>query len=124
MIEQLVSVDDQRARRVYFDALVSLQAGRSTLLHMLGDARWFVVRNAADLLGKMKVHEAEKPLTALLRHGDERVRQSAQVALMRLGTPHSLQAIRDAMRDGSPQLRIQAAAALAARPDVRTDSTF
>ena len=124
VIEQLVAVADQSERRIYFDALVSLRAGTSTLLHMLGDARWFVARNAADLLGEMQVREAEQPLIALLRHGDERVRQSAQVALMRLGTPRALQSIQDAMRDGTPSVRIQAAAALAARQDVRTDSTL
>jgi hypothetical protein len=46
-----------RERRVYFDALVSLRAGTSTLLHMLGDARWFVARNAVDLLGEMQVRK-------------------------------------------------------------------
>ena len=117
VIEQLVAEEGRKERRVYFDALVHLQAGIPTLIHMLGDARWYVARNAATLLGEMQAREAERSLVGLLHHDDERVRHAATVALMRLGTARSLPTITEALKDGAPQIRMQAAAALAGRAE-------
>lgn len=109
LIEQLVAAEERSERRVYFDALLHLRAGVPTLLHMLGDPRWFVARNAAVLLGELESVEAEQPLSELLHHDDERVRHAATIALMRLGTPGSMPAIQHALRDSAPQIRMQAA---------------
>jgi HEAT repeat protein len=124
LIEQIAAVSGQSDRRAYFDALLRLQAGVPTLIHMLGDARWFVARNAAELLGEMQAKEAEPQLTELLRHGDDRVRRAATAALMRLGTSRAMQAIQDALKDGAPAMRMQAAAALLTRKDVKTAATL
>jgi HEAT repeat protein len=113
LIEQLVAAEERSERRVYFDALLELRAGVPTLLHMLGDPRWFVARNAAVLLGELGTPAAEQPLSELLHHDDERVRHAATIALMRLGTARSMPAIEQALRDGAPQIRLQAAAILA-----------
>jgi HEAT repeat protein len=124
LIEQIAAISGQSERRVYFDALLQLQSGIPTLIHMLGDARWFVARNAAELLGEMQAREAEPQLTELLRHGDDRVRRAATSALMRLGTARAMQAIQDALKDGAPAMRMQAAAALVTRNDVKTAATL
>ncbi|HTK48615.1 MAG TPA: HEAT repeat domain-containing protein [Gemmatimonadaceae bacterium] len=124
LIEQIAAISGQSERRVYFDALLQLQSGIPTLIHMLGDARWFVARNAAELLGEMQAREAEPQLTELLRHGDDRVRRAATSALMRLGTARAMQAIQDALKDGAPAMRMQAAAALVTRKDVKTAATL
>lgn len=115
LIDQLVHAEERAERRVYFDALLELRAGVPTLLHMLGDARWFVARNAAALLGELGSPEAEQPLSELLHHDDERVRHAATIALMRLGTSRSMPAIEQALHDSAPQIRIQAAAILVER---------
>jgi HEAT repeat protein len=120
VVEQLATVSAQADRRIYFDALIALQAGVPTLLHMLGDSRWYVARNAADLLGEMQAREAEQPLSAMLKHQDERVRRAVTGALMRLGTPRAMRAIEEALKSDAPQMRMQAAAALVSRRDVRT----
>ena len=120
LIDQLVHAEERSERRVYFDALLELKAGVPTLLHMLGDPRWFVARNAAALLGELAAPEAEQPLSELLHHDDERVRHAATIALMRLGTSRSMPAIEQALHDGAPQIRIQAAAILVER---RTEAT-
>jgi HEAT repeat protein len=117
VIERLAAEEGRKARLLFFDVLVQLQAGVPTLLHMLGDARWYVARNAAALLGEMQAREAEKPLAGLLHHDDERVRHAATVALMRLGTPRSMPTIQEALRDSAPQMRMQAAAALVGRKE-------
>jgi len=115
LIDQLVHAEERAERRVYFDALLELRAGVPTLLHMLGDARWFVARNAAALLGELGASEAEQPLSELLHHDDERVRHAATIALMRLGTSRSMPAIEQALHDGAPHIRMQAAAILVER---------
>jgi hypothetical protein len=117
VIERLAAEEGRKARLVFFDVLVQLQAGVPTLLHMLGDARWYVARNAAALLGEMQAREAEKPLSGLLHHDDERVRHAATVALMRLGTARSMPTIQEGLRDGASQIRMQAAAALVGRKE-------
>jgi HEAT repeat protein len=91
---------------------------------MLGDARWYVARNAADLLGELNAVEAEGPLAELLKHDDERVRRAATNALAKLGTPHANLALKRALRDSSPQVRATAAAGLAtSRPATRGTRT-
>ncbi|MEO8619841.1 MAG: HEAT repeat domain-containing protein, partial [bacterium] len=122
LIEQIAAVAHQRDRRIYFDALLQLPNGVPALVHMLGDDRWSVVRHAAELLGELQAAGAEQALMALLRHEEERVRRSATGALMRLGTPRALQAIQQALQDAAPQTRMQAAAALVSRKDVRTSA--
>lgn len=118
VIEELIGASDRADRRVYFDALTDLKAGVGTLLHMLGDSRWFVVRNAAVLLGEINAREAEQPLVALLEHADERVRHAAVVALIRLGVSLSLPAVTQVLRDHSSDVRIQVALALGLRREV------
>jgi HEAT repeat protein len=117
VIEQLAAEEGRRERLSYFEALVQLKAGVPTLLHMLGDARWYVARNAAALLGEMQAREAEQPLAALMHHDDERVRHAAIVSLMRLETPRTFPTIQQALRDVAPALRMQAAAALVGRKE-------
>ena len=124
LIEQLTAAQSLSDRRIYFDCLVRLHAGVPALVHMLGDARWYVARNAADLLGEMQVPEAETPLAELLKHDDDRVRRAATTALAKLGTPKAVQALRNALRDTSPQVRMQAAAGLAARKGVKSAATL
>jgi hypothetical protein len=122
LIEQLAAEEGRKERLSYYDALVHLQAGIPTLIHMLGDARWYVARNAAALLGEMQAREAEKPLAALLHHDDERVRHAATISLMRLGTARSLPTIQEGLKDGAPQIRMEAAAALVGRRESNVTS--
>ena len=124
LIEQLTQAQSLGDRRIFFDALVSLKAGVAALIHMLGDARWYVVRNAADLLGEMEAQEADAPLAELIRHSDERVRRAAVTALARIATPKALQALHDALVDSSAQVRMQAAAGLATRKQSKSAATL
>lgn len=122
LVEQMATATHQGDRRIYIDALARTKAGVPSLLRALNDTRWFVVRNAAGALGELQVADAEHPLSELLKHGDERVRKGATTALMRLGTPHAMDMIQRALTDPVAQTRIQAAAALAARKDMRTSA--
>jgi HEAT repeat protein len=86
LAEALIAAPSIGDRRVYYDALIRMRSGIRTVMHMLGDTRWFVARNAAELLGELKVTEAEAELTPLLEHADDRVRSAAAVALARIGS--------------------------------------
>ena len=124
LIDQLTSAQSLSDRRVFFDALVKLNAGVPALIHMLGDARWYVARNAADLLGEMQAEEAQGPLSELLKHDDDRVRRAAITALAKLSSPKALDSLRIAMRDSSPQVRMQAAAGMGTRKGLRSAGTL
>jgi HEAT repeat protein len=120
VIELLTEEGSASDRHVYLDILPRLQTGVPTLVHMLGDTRWFVVRNAADLLGEMKVQSAESALLPLLEHADDRVRKSAANALINLGTTAGFRAVCEMLQAESPKTRVHAAMALSSRRDERS----
>ena len=124
LIEQITQAQTSDDRKTLFEVLVELPNAVPALVRMLGDSRWFVVRNAADLLGEMVATRAEEALVALLRHSDDRVRRSATNALLKLGTPNAFKGIYDAVSDTSPEVRMQAAVAIATKKDGRTSATL
>jgi HEAT repeat protein len=124
LIEQITQAQTADDRKTLFDVLRELPAAVPALVRMLGDSRWFVVRNAADLLGEMVATGAEEALVGLLRHSDDRVRRSATNALLKLGTPNAVKGIYEAVSDTSPEVRMQAASAIATRKDGRTSATL
>lgn len=122
VIELLTQAPTATDRRAYFTLLLSLNAGIPTLMRMLDDDRWYVVRNAVDLLGELGAQDAEPAMLKLLSHADERVRQSATVALLRLDSPAGRSAVLGAVQSDSPAVRQQAVAALGTRKDANTAS--
>ena len=111
LIEQLNAAQSLAERRVYFDALRKVNAGVQVLIHMLGDSRWYVVRNAADLLGEMSAADAEPKLTELLQHDDDRVRKAAVSALSKMTGAGAVKGLAASLDDGAPGVRVRAAAA-------------
>ncbi|MGQ0641092.1 MAG: HEAT repeat domain-containing protein [Gemmatimonadaceae bacterium] len=114
LIELMTAANTPGERRAYRDALAGCPHAAPMLGHMLGDPQWFVVRNAAELLGEMGVHEVDGKLVETLNHPDARVRRAATGALARLGTPRALHALQDMLRDANPDIRRQAALGLGA----------
>jgi HEAT repeat protein len=112
VIEELVESESMNERRVYFDTLLRLPTALPRIITLLGDSRWYVARNAADLIAEMPTPDAELPLARLLKHDDERVRRAAAVALGKVGTASAFSALRSALGDESPQVRLAAAAGL------------
>lgn len=124
MVEQITQAVTPADRKQLLELFRALEHAVPALTRMLGDSRWFVVRNAADLLGQLEAREAEGALMELLRHADERVRRAATNALMRLGSPDTLRGAYEAVTDTSPQVRMEAAANLSVRKDARTAATL
>jgi HEAT repeat protein len=124
VVEQITQAPTNEDRKTLFEVFRELKDAVPALKRMLGDSRWFVVRNAADLLGEMVATDAEDALVLLLRHSDDRVRRSATNALLKLGTPDAMKGIYEAVNDKSPDVRIQATAAIATKKDVKTSNTL
>jgi hypothetical protein len=120
LIAHLMAADTIEQRRVFFDAIVELRAGIPMLIDALGHPQWFVVRNAACLLGEMKAEQADGALARLLEHRDERVREAAAGALAELETPTARAALRRMLQDHSPSVRLHAAGAFAAAGSATT----
>jgi len=111
LVQELLATDDALSRRTYFDSIVAMDVGATQLYDALKDSRWYVVRNAASLLGEMGVEHADETLIPLLHHDDQRIRIAVARALMRLRTIKSLQALHTVIQDSNGELRRLAAAA-------------
>jgi HEAT repeat protein len=125
VVELLTHARTEEDRQTYYKILLTLRAGVPSLILMLGDPRWHVVRDAAELLGEMKAAEAEGSLTPLLRHSDERVRRAAAHALVQIGTGTAVRAVQRAVSDteNTAEVRQEAASALGRRRGERTSAT-
>lgn len=119
LIAHLMAAQTIEERRTFYEAIVRLRAGIPMLIDALGHAQWFVVRNAACLLGDMRVAGADVALAGLLDHADARVREAAAGALTRLDTPQSRAAILRMLRDRSAAVRQHGALGFAAGTQAR-----
>ena len=111
LISELLTSESLALRRATFDVLIEMQSGTSEMVALLQDEQWFVVRNAACLIGAVGARFAEPDLIAALKHADERVRAAVVTALLQLDTTTSRSTVRAAIRDSSPEVRRRAARA-------------
>ncbi|MGQ0646331.1 MAG: HEAT repeat domain-containing protein [Gemmatimonadaceae bacterium] len=112
LIELLTSAESASDRRAYRDAVRQCPSAAEPLVQLLRDHRWYVVRNAAELLGEMNATESDQELINTLRHRDARVRHAATLALIKLGTPRALHTIVRALGDPDASVRLKAALGL------------
>jgi HEAT repeat protein len=108
LIELMVSSHAASERRAYRSVLAQCPAAAEPLANLLDDGRWFVVRNAAELLGEMGIRAADATLIATLKHPDARVRRAAAGALTRLGTVRGVNALQHLLGDTNAAVRLQA----------------
>lgn len=119
LIDLLISSDVSAERRAYRDALGANPASVSALLHLLGDERWYVVRNAVELLGELAPADVDARVAGVMSHPEPRVRRAAAIALGRLGTSRAMLALMQALEDESPEVRRHAAHAIGAARNTR-----
>lgn len=108
LLQLLVAATSGSQRRTLYEAILAIKDGYSHLITALGHPSWFVVRNAAALLGEGGVTTADEALCVLLSHEDSRVRRAAVTALGELETPAALRALHHAV--GDPHGCVRAAA--------------
>ncbi len=119
LIDLLIGSDSTTERYAYRAALAKCPAAVPALVHLLRDPRWYVVRNAADLLGELAPPDADAQLAGILGHGEPRVRRAAVTALARLATPRAVLALLQAVHDSSAEVRLQVALGLGAMRNPR-----
>ena len=114
LVEQLIASNVTSERRALRHAIARCPSAAPLLMHLMGDTRWYVVRNAVELLGELGSREAEAVLVGALGHSDARVRRSAVAALARIGTARGMSAVPPLLADTNAAVRLQAAHAIAA----------
>ena len=112
LMDLLIAAESATERRAYRDAILQCPAAAVPLVHQLRHPQWYVVRNAADLLGEMNIVDADASLIETLEHSDPRVRRAATLALIRLGTPKAMHTIVRALSDAESSVRLKAARGL------------
>ena len=115
MLNVLVTASVMEDRRMAFDLLRQMSEGSEQLVKMLGHHEWYVVRNVAELAGELGLEEAVPALAQHLGHDDERVRKAAALALAKIGTGATSEPLRRALRDKSPEVRMQVALGVGGR---------
>jgi HEAT repeat protein len=124
VVAQLGGATSIAERRVFYDVLGKLEYAVPVLLRKLADDRWYVVRNAVELLGALGDVTVEPQVASALSHADERVRRAAALSLAKLGTPSAQRDLYHAMQKVSDPVRHVAATAIATREGDRAVATL
>jgi hypothetical protein len=114
LVEAMIAAQTATDRRALRTAVALCPLAAAPLAHLLGDNRWYVVRNAVELLAEMQIVEADAKLAAAAKHPDHRVRRSVASALARLGTQRAQLALPQLVADRAPEVRLQAVLGLSA----------
>jgi hypothetical protein len=112
LIDLLINSETVTARHAYRSALSQCPAAIPALVQLIGDSRWYVVRNSIELLAEFAPPDADVKIAATLAHSEPRVRRAAAAALAKLATPRAMLALLQAAQDPAPEVRLQVALAL------------
>lgn len=113
LVRELTSASDLSARRAYRDTLVALDAlGVPLLEDMIGDQRWFVVRNMVGILAEIRSADAAEHFARTIHHADARVRRETILALSKYGDEQAVPLLVKGLGDREPSLRAAAALGL------------
>lgn len=113
LVRELVGATDVSARRAYRDALVALDhVGVPLLEEMIGDERWFVVRNMVGILGEIRSADAVEHFRRTIEHSDARVRRETVLALSKVGGEEAVPLLAKGLNDRETALRGAAALGL------------
>jgi len=113
----LMAAPDVHERRLLFDVAAALPDIVLVAREHIGNGTWYVVRNAAALLGESKQAAAVDDLTRLLKHGDARVRMAAVVALGKIGGQTAMTRLESVLFDPSVDVRNRALSIVFSAPD-------
>jgi HEAT repeat protein len=107
LLDLLVGAKTYAERRALIEVLRGVDSGLDIVVSMLNHHEWYVVRNAADLVGDLKIDEGVEALGKSCRHSDKRVRQSVGTALAKIGKPATVKYLSIVIRDRDPQVRAE-----------------
>jgi HEAT repeat protein len=110
LTSRLADSENAKERRAVFSVLTHFSSAIPVFVHMLGDRRWYVVRNAADLLAQFEAPDADMALIDALGNADPRARRSVVAALSRIPSRRAQSSLRRSLQDKAPEVRLAAAA--------------
>ena len=106
LLDLLIEAPSQAERLAFLKALRQTEEGADVIASLLTHHEWFVVRNAADLVGEMRILEAVPALSRAAQNPDPRVRRAIGLALARIGTAETALPLRKLVTDADPQVRL------------------
>jgi HEAT repeat protein len=106
LLDLLIEAPSQAERLAYLKAIRQTEEGADVIASLLNHREWFVVRNAADLVGEMRIAEAVPALTRAAQHDEPRVRRAVGLALAKIATAETALPLRKLVTDADPQVRI------------------
>lgn len=115
VLDLLVEAPTYAERRAYLAALRQMEEGADVVAGLLSHRQWFVVRNAADLVGELRVEEAVSALGEVVSHGDARVRRSVGIALGKIATPSTVRFLSRVLKDPDASVRLAVAQQIGGR---------
>ncbi len=113
LVGLIATSQDVRERVAYFGVVRGFARATERVLNLMHRNEWQVVRNVAELVGEARIEEGVPHLAALLDHQDARVARAAAIALAKVGTPGTVEALRRVFKDAGPELRAGVANAIA-----------
>jgi HEAT repeat protein len=109
----LTDTEDRLARKTYVAALAAFgSAGAVAVEKMLGDSRWFVVRNGIAVLGAVGGESAIEHLTATLANEHAGVRRETVRSLAKIGGENAGLLVSSMLGDSDAEVRAAAARAV------------
>lgn len=112
-VEKMGSIDNLAVRKALSTLIVQLgEPAVPSLLAMLGDSRWYIVRSLSTILGDIGSPAAVPGLQKCLLHTDIRVGKEAIRSLAKIGGKEAEAAIISVLRDNNPSLLPQALTSL------------
>jgi hypothetical protein len=109
LVHALATEQRSGARAMLCDLIISLDGSRvDDLAGFVTDRRWYLVRNVANILGRLRRPQAVGHLRRIIRHPDYRVRRETLHALASIGTPDADAALAAFLDDPDERLRLLA----------------
>ncbi len=125
LVERLAAEEDPNRRRLLIDVLGSIaRIDAEPLLAYLADARWYVVRNLAMILGRSGRSQVAPHVRQLMNHADHRVRVEALRALPPLIGDAAVDTILGSLNDRHPRVRQAGLALLRTSEHPRVDEAL
>jgi HEAT repeat protein len=113
VLEQMALTSKVAVRKTLSNLLARLgEEAVPPLLNMLGDKRWFIVRNITAILGSIASPEAVTKLATCLSHSDIRVCKEAARSLAKIGGREAEAALIRVLQQDNPSLYPQVIASL------------
>jgi HEAT repeat protein len=112
-VEKMGSTDNLTLRKTLSTLLVGMgESAVPAILGMMGDTRWYIIRNLSAILGGIGACEAIPELQKCLQHSDIRVSKEAIRSLAKIGGRDAEKAIIEVLRGNDPSLFPQVIASL------------